>query len=137
MLARELERGSSFGNVPPMKGTDGGFAVEPRLRVRVRDEIALGPGKIELLARIQQTGSITEAARQMGMSYMRAWKLIQTMNGCFKEPLVLAVRGGQRRGGAQLTKVGARALQLYQKMERDTLRVCSETGKRIKLLLRS
>jgi len=86
----------------------GSFDVEPRLRVRLGDEIALGPGKVELLGRIQQTGSITQAARQMGMSYMRAWKLIQTMNHCFKEPVVVAVRGGQQKGGAGLTGVAPR-----------------------------
>ena len=115
----------------------GSFDVEPRLRVRLGDEIALGPGKVELLGRIQQTGSITEAARQMGMSYMRAWKLIQTMNQCFKEPVVVAVRGGQRRGGAGLTGVGSRVLRLYQKMERDSLRVCGKAGEQIRLLLRA
>jgi len=112
------------------------FDVEPRLRVRLRGEIALGPGKIELLGRIQQTGSITEAARQMGMSYMRAWQLIQTMNHCFKEPVVVAMRGGQRRGGAGLTGVGSKALGLYQKMERDTLRACGKSGEQLRLLLR-
>jgi len=121
-----------------MKGKRGAsFDVEPRLRVRLGDEIALGPGKIELLGRIQRTGSISEAARQMGMSYMRAWKLIQTMNQCFKEPVVFAVRGGQHRGGAGLTEVGAKALGLYQKMERDTLRACGRSGEQLRLLLRS
>jgi molybdate transport system regulatory protein len=104
--------------------------------VRLGDEIALGPGKIELLARIRQTGSITDAARQMGMSYMRAWKLIQTMNHCFKEPVVVAVRGGQQGGGAELTKVGFKALGLYQKMERDSMRVCGKPGEQIRLLLK-
>jgi len=71
------------------------LAIQPRLRVRAGDEIALGPGKVELLGFVRETGSIAEAAKQMGMSYMRAWTLIKTMNACFKEPLVEAVRGGQ------------------------------------------
>lgn len=112
------------------------FEVEPRLRVRLGKEIALGPGKVELLGWIQQTGSISEAARQMGMSYMRAWQLIQTMNHCFREPVVVAARGGQRRGGAGLTEVGSRALRLYQKMQRDALRVCTKSGHQLRMLLK-
>ena len=66
----------------------------PRMRVTCGEEIALGPGKVDLLALVAETGSIREAAERMGMSYMRAWKLIKTMNACFKEPLVEAVRAG-------------------------------------------
>lgn len=92
-----------------------------RLRLRVRincgDDVALGPGKAELLALVGETGSISEAARRMEMSYMRAWTLIQTMNRCFKEPLVESVRGGKQGGGATLTTTGRQALELYRQME--------------------
>ena len=81
------------------------------------DEIALGPGKAELLGHIAETGSISEAARRMEMSYNRAWLLVRTMNRCFKEPLVLSSRGGDKRGGAQLTKAGKEVLRLYQQFE--------------------
>ena len=86
-------------------------------RVYLGDEIALGPGKAELLGHIAETGSISEAARRMKMSYNRAWLLVRTMNRCFKEPLVLASRGGDRHGGAQLTKSGEKILALYRKLE--------------------
>ncbi len=66
--------------------------LRPRMRVLCGGDIALGPGKVDLLALVGQTGSIREAAERMGMSYMRAWKLIKTMNACFKEPLVKAER---------------------------------------------
>src|SRR5258707_7603012 len=99
----------------------GVLAIQPRLRIRVGEDIALGPGKAELLELVQRTGSITEAAKQMGMSYMRAWKLIQTMNQCFKGELVLTNRGGKRGGGATGTEFGSKALQLYQQIERDRL----------------
>jgi molybdate transport system regulatory protein len=94
-------------------------AKQLRLRVRVTcgKDVAIGPGKAELLALVDETGSISEAARRMEMSYMRAWTLIQTMNQCFKEPLVASARGGKRGGGATLTATGRRALQLYQEME--------------------
>src|SRR6059058_2561071 len=93
--------------------------LRPRMRVLRGEEIALGPGKVDLLALVGQTGSIREAAERMGMSYMRAWKLIKTMNACFKKPLVEAVRGGRAHGGATLTETGRKALELYQQMESD------------------
>ena len=114
----------------------GGIALLPRLRVRVGDEVALGPGKAELLELIQRSGSITEAARQMGMSYMRAWTLIRTMNHCFKEPLVLAIRGGRGGGGAELTGTGRNALELYQGMEKAGLSAMSTQWRQLRKLLR-
>jgi molybdate transport system regulatory protein len=86
-------------------------------RIYLGEEIAMGPGKAELLQHISKTGSISEAARRMEMSYNRAWLLVRTMNRSFKKPLVLALRGGERRGGAQLTPAGKRILALYQKLE--------------------
>ncbi len=91
--------------------------LEPRFRVVVGKDVALGPGKIELLGHIASTGSIARAAAAMGMSYMRAWTLVQTMNRCFREPLVSASRGGKASGGATLTSTGKRALELYQQIE--------------------
>ena len=111
--------------------------LQPRLRVRVGGEIALGPGKIELLKRVQETGSISEAARHMGMSYMRAWTLIQTMNRCFKQPLVLTVRGGQSGGGAELTETGRQALECYQAMEQAGLRAISTRWRQFQKFLRA
>jgi len=74
-----------------------------RLRVRIvfgPDEM-IGPGKAELLERIAATGSIAAAGRRMGMSYKRAWSLVETLNALFREPLVRSTRGGPwRRGGA-------------------------------------
>lgn len=86
-------------------------------RVYLGDEIALGPGKAELLRHILQTGSISESARRMEMSYNRAWLLVRTMNRCFKEPLVSATRGGDKHGGAELTSTGKQVLALYQQLE--------------------
>jgi molybdate transport system regulatory protein len=86
-------------------------------RIYFGEEIALGPGKVDLLQHISETGSISEAARRMDMSYNRAWLLVRTMNRCFKEPLVLASRGGDSHGGAELTKTGQQVLALYKKLE--------------------
>jgi len=107
-----------------------------RMRVTWREEIALGPGKVELLAMVGETGSINEAARRMGMSYMRAWLLIQTMNKCFKKPLVTAARGGAAGGGAKLTAAGKRVLGLYQQMEQASFKAAETDWKELRKLLR-
>lgn len=84
------------------------------LKLRVIFKTAMfGPGKAELLARIGQTGSISAAGRAMGMSYKRAWMLVEEMNAAFTTPLVSSARGGAGGGGAQLTPTGAAVLQLY------------------------
>ncbi len=88
-----------------------------RLRVYRGREAALGPGRAELLTRVAHTASIAQAARDMGMSYMKAWKLVQSMNGCFREPLIEVRRGGKSGGEAKLTPLGREALELYQRME--------------------
>ena len=87
-------------------------SVRPRLRVQCEDDVALGPGKMELLALVAKTGSIREAGQRMDMSYMRAWTLIRTMNLCFRKPLVEAARGGKTGGGAELTDTGKQVLAL-------------------------
>ncbi len=90
---------------------------EPRLRVLFGAAIAMGPGKADLLDAIASEGSITGAARRMGMSYRRAWLLVETMNRCYRGPLIAAERGGLGGGGAHLTELGREALRRYRAME--------------------
>jgi molybdate transport system regulatory protein len=71
----------------------------------------------------------------MKMSYMRAWSLVQTMNRCFKEPLVIAAHGGEGGGGAALTETGRKVLALYRQMERAGLRANAGPWKRLRRLL--
>jgi len=94
-------------------------SLRPRLRVLHGEEIALGPGKADLLAAIERAGTLAEAAKLLGMSYMRAWKLLRTMNACFKEPLVATARGGSEHGHAALTETGRAVLALYRRMEEE------------------
>lgn len=89
-----------------------------RLRIVFGPEAMLGPGKAELLERIDQTGSISAAGREMGMSYKRAWMLVGTLNSMFQGPLVQSARGGSNGGGATLTPLGNKVLQLYRAVER-------------------
>jgi molybdate transport system regulatory protein len=77
----------------------------------------IGPGKIALLEAIQKTGSISAAARELGMSYRRAWLLVEQLNEALKEPAVAAAPGGRQGGGAVLTPVGIRVVALYRSIE--------------------
>ena len=94
-----------------------------RLRIVLEPDIAIGPGKADLLEGIRQTGSIAGAGRAMGMSYKRAWYLVETMNRCFKSPLVEASKGGRAGGGARLTQLGQEVLERYRRMEMLTAEV--------------
>ena len=87
-----------------------------KLRVMFGTEIAMGPGKAQLLAAIAQTGSISASAKRLGMSYRRAWLLVDTMNRCFREPLVASASGGSGGGGARVTPFGDRTLRRYVAM---------------------
>ena len=78
---------------------------------------AMGPGKAELIERIAQTGSISAAARAMGMSYRRAWQLVEALNSAYKEPVVVTAIGGRRGGGASVTPYGKRLAALFRSME--------------------
>ena len=75
----------------------------PRIRVVAGDQIALGPGKVDLLEAIDLWGSISKAARESGLSYRRAWSLVDTMNKSFKSVLVEGSAGGKKGGGTHPT----------------------------------
>jgi len=105
------------------------------LRVALRPDTLLGPGKADLLQGIRDTGSIAAAGRRMGMSYKRAWYLIDTLNNSFEEPLVVASKGGRTGGGAQLTTPGNAVLDGYRRMEAAaTSAVADELAHLVELL---
>jgi molybdate transport system regulatory protein len=87
------------------------------LRVLGDGEPAMGPGKAKLIELIDATGSISAAAREMGMSYRRAWQLVDALNTSFTEPVVLTATGGRRGGGAVVTGFGKRLADDFRKME--------------------
>jgi len=93
----------------------------PRLRIRIvfGAEEMLGPGKAELLERIDRCGSNAAAGREMGMSCKRAWELVGRMNAMFRDPVVASTRGGPGGGGAVLTEAGREILALYRDVERE------------------
>ena len=94
-----------------------------RLKLKVQlycgDEIAIGPGKADLLAAIGESGSISAAARALGMSYRRAWLLVDVMNRCFQDRLVETTPGGGKRAGASLTATGHKVLAAYRELSQQ------------------
>ena len=89
------------------------------LRVDFGPSRAIGPGKIKLLEAISKTGSISQAGRSLGMSYRRAWLLVDDMNHCFREPVITAQPGGTRGGGAMLTAFGRKLVRSYRAIEAE------------------
>lgn len=96
------------------------------LRVVLGGTAVLGPGKADLLEGIRETGSIAASGRRMGMSYKRAWGLVEAMNTAFRAPLVDAAKGGAGGGGAALTPLGARVLAAYRRLEAQASRAGAE-----------
>ncbi len=107
-----------------------------RLRLLFGDRLVLGPGKAELLAGIGQTGSIAAAGRAMGMSYKRAWSLVEEMNAAFRVPLVTSARGGAGGGGASLTDAGVEVLAAYRSLLAASVAAAAPDVARIAALLR-
>ena len=102
---------------------------KPQAHVRIdfSESCSIGPGKIALLEGIVRTGSLSAAARMLGMSYRRAWLLLHSVNDAFNEPAVILSIGGRDGGGAQLTPFGTGLIESYREFERavDALAVKS------------
>jgi molybdate transport system regulatory protein len=95
-----------------------------RIRVLRGDAIAVGPGKVAVLEAVEATGSITAAAKALGMSYRRAWLLVDELNRSLCAPAVESAKGGERGGASSLTPTGRRLVELYRRIERDAERAC-------------
>lgn len=88
-----------------------------RLRIRCGADVVIGPGKVDLLEAIAATGSIAAAARTLGMSYRRAWLLVDAMNRGLRQPVIEARTGGARGGGAVLTATAHDIIRRYRHIE--------------------
>ena len=107
-----------------------------RLRIRVyAGDRMLGPGKMQLLEFIDATGSLSEAAKQMGMSYMRAWTLVKELNRDPKRLMVAMSRGGAIGGTATVTAFGKKILELYQQMDGAATKAAGVYGRKLAELL--
>ncbi|MDP2877893.1 MAG: LysR family transcriptional regulator [Holophaga sp.] len=88
-----------------------------RIRILCGDEIAMGQGKADLLEAVGESGSISGAGRKLGLSYRKAWLMVDEMNRCFATPVVETAKGGTRGGGARVTEVGKEALAQYRAVQ--------------------
>ena len=111
----------------------GAGRIELRLRIRLGDAIAMGPGKADLLDAIDAHGSISAAARAIGMSYRRAWLLVEEMNGCFAAPLVETRPGA----GAQLSDDARAVLANYRAASEAAVAAAEKAAAPIIAALRS
>ena len=101
----------------------------PAVRFRIdfgRDE-AVGPGKISLLEHIERSGSLSQAARELNMSYRRAWQLLDSLNSSFRERTVLTQKGGRGGGGAVLTPLGVELVSLYRTFDAQVQTLAART----------
>jgi molybdate transport system regulatory protein len=94
------------------------------VRITAGDAIAIGPGKIALLEAIAATGSITAAAKNLGMSYRRAWMLLDELNRSLLQRAADSAKGGQHGGGSELTEVGRRLVDLCRRIEATAEQAC-------------
>lgn len=93
-----------------------------RIHIQFEDHHSLGPGKAQLLEAVAKHGSISAAARSMGMAYRHAWELIDDLNQCFREPVIATAAGGRSGGGAALTPFGEQLVRRFRTMERAATR---------------
>jgi len=103
-----------------------------RFRIDFGEHSNIGPGKVELLEGIKVHGSVSEAARSMGMSYRRAWLLLNSVNHSFNVPATINSVGGRGGGGAEITPFGVLLIERYREVERKLNVVASECLKEIK-----
>jgi molybdate transport system regulatory protein len=100
-----------------------------RFRVDMESACSVGPGKIALLEGVLETGSLSAAARRLGMSYRRAWLLLDSLNRSFQRPLTSASIGGRGGGGVALTELGREIIEEYRRMQADFDRLAARRWK--------
>ena len=96
------------------------MSLKVRLRVDFDDLHAVGPGKIALLERMRDAGSLSQAARELDMSYRRAWQLLDSLNTSFNEPVIVTSVGGKGGGGSEITQLGLALIDTYRALEKET-----------------
>jgi molybdate transport system regulatory protein len=107
------------------------------LRILGRRSPAMGPGRAELLEKIVESGSISAAAREMGMSYRRAWQLVEAINRSFTQQVVVTAIGGKRGGGTQITEFGMDVIKRFRAMESKASASVAADIERFDALLKS
>ncbi|HMG08944.1 MAG TPA: winged helix-turn-helix domain-containing protein [Mucilaginibacter sp.] len=109
------------------------FKLNGRVWIETGEEKILGPGRVELLERIQASGSIRQAALQMKMSYKQAWDLVNHMNDHFGQPLIISHRGGKGGGNAVVTDHGLKVIRQFQVLNQKLQEFLTESTKTLNL----
>jgi len=109
------------------------FTLKGKIWIEGREGTFLGYGRIILLEKIRELGSISKAAKALNMSYRQAWRLVSSMNRQAKEPLVETQVGGKSGGGARLTKAGERAIEQFRKIQENFKKFLSEEIKNFEI----
>ncbi|CAG0993790.1 Molybdenum-pterin-binding protein MopA [Flavobacteriales bacterium] len=107
------------------------FTVKSRIWIESSKGIYLGYGKIALLEKISETGSINSAAKELGLSYKKAWKLIESMNAQSTSPLVKTETGGKGGGGTVVTKAGLKAIKAFNKLDKKCKKALAKEFKKL------
>ena len=95
------------------------MSLKIRVRIDFDDAHSVGPGKIALLERMRDCGSLSQAARELDMSYRRAWQLLDSLNTSFNEPVIVTSIGGKGGGGSEITKFGLTLIDSYRALEKE------------------
>ena len=95
------------------------MSLKAKVRIDFDDAHSVGPGKIALLERMRDCGSLSQAARELDMSYRRAWQLLDSLNTSFNEPVIVTSIGGKGGGGSEITKLGLALIAAYRALEKD------------------
>ena len=111
-----------------------GIQLRVRCWIDIDGERFFGPGRAELLQWIHDTGSISKAAKSMGMSYKKAWEMVEGLNQHGNKPYVIAYKGGQRGGGTEVTKTGLKMLSAYQKLNTKVTSLVEKHKKILELI---
>lgn len=107
------------------------YTIRVRVWIDETDGAFLGIGRVILLEKIKKTGSITNAAKEIKMSYRQAWQLVEDMNKRAKEPLVEKILGGKGGGGASITEAGERAIKQFYALEQKIKNFVNEESKKL------
>lgn len=107
-----------------------------RPRIRLGESVLIGPGKVELLRAVAEHGSISAAARALGMGYKRAWSLLDELQRSIPVPIIETATGGSKGGGAQVTAAGGELLKHYDELDTACRLAAEPALKKLDRLLR-
>ena len=108
------------------------MSLKIRLRIDFDDVHAVGPGKIALLERMRDCGSLSQAARDLDISYRRAWQLLESLNTSFEEPVIVTSVGGKGGGGSEITPLGLALIENYRALEDEVIALAQRRFKRLR-----